>query len=59
MKCQCGCNVNISFWGLLQNCVYYPPAKQKDGNRPSLLPVNLYSCPECGLVYNQLNTKNM
>ena len=71
MKCQCGFESTggnkigrgLNEWGMFQSkpdtpFAYYPPMGSIAGSRPGVMMVSLFSCPKCGLVYNQINSNN-
>ena len=71
MKCACGFESKggntigrgTNEWGMFQasngnTFAYHPPMTSIAGGRPGVMMVSLFSCPKCGLVYNQINELN-
>jgi hypothetical protein len=58
LKCQCGYENDTNKWGLITDMNYYPGEDSFVASRKMLMHISLFSCPKCGLVYNQLNELN-
>jgi acetone carboxylase gamma subunit len=64
MKCQCGFSdetkawAEITIYDIHHPEIIYKSPKDKSGNRSIGMEIELFACPDCGLIYTRENYNN-